>query len=361
MYNEDGHRQTQIRVWSAAELFCRTLAIECLGIAVMSALKIPEVGKPEDERGEENIEKSKNSKKILTFGHPSIHQFFKSKQMFDYDEEMKALEKERRLSIQRMKQLEWRARRETMEMHRWVESVLVQDVVTPVVREGSIKVLEVAMILTEEIVGEAWIMLSMLRLEKDKQKQRRLNKAGQLQEEALKNRKKEQRLQRAKMLSLESRLGVMEVTPAAEMTGRKRKREWFHVEVEEKKVRREIHPCCTWERLGQWEEDTIKSSMSQAKPHTTLSTQEDGLAGQVVDDSQVLGTGRKKEKDIERIKLKPKSGVNRNAEKVKKWVKLPSGLFGWRTVWKSKIKCKDISEKAASSTSDSNVQNESEN
>ena len=197
--------------------------------------------------------------------------------MFDYDEEMKALEKERRLSIQRMKQLEWRARRETMEMHRWVESVLVQDVVTPVVREGSIKVLEVAMILTEEIVGEAWIMLSMLRLEKDKQKQRRLNKAGQLQEEALKNRKKEQRLQRAKMLSLESRLGVMEVTPAAEMTGRKRKREWFHVEVEEKKVRREIHPCCTWERLGQWEEDTIKSSMSQAKPHTTLSTQEDGL------------------------------------------------------------------------------------
>ena len=73
MYNEDGHRQTQIRVWSAAELFCRTLAIECLGIAVMSALKIPEVGKPEDERGEENIEKSKNSKKILTFGHPKAN------------------------------------------------------------------------------------------------------------------------------------------------------------------------------------------------------------------------------------------------------------------------------------------------
>ena len=146
------------------------------------------------------------------------------------------------------------------------------------------------------------------------------------------------------MLSLESRLGVMEVTPAAEMTGRKRKREWFHVEVEEKKVRREIHPCCTWERLGELEEDTIKSSMSQAKPHTTLSTQEDGLAGLVVDDSQVLGTGRKKEKDIERIKLKPKSGVNRNAEKVKKWVKLPSGLSGGEQFRKVKLNVK-ISQK----------------
>ena len=105
MYNEDGHRQTQIRVWSAAELFCRTLEIECLGIAVMSAQNIPEGRKPEDETGaelenvpqgwkrqessgvtetiskggkraefgEENIEKSKNSKKILTFGHPKAN------------------------------------------------------------------------------------------------------------------------------------------------------------------------------------------------------------------------------------------------------------------------------------------------
>ena len=68
-----------------------------------------------------------------------------------------------------------------MDMHRWVESV---------VREGSIKVLEVAITMTEVIAGEAWIMLNMKRLEKDKQEQRRLHMAAQLQEEALKNRNK---------------------------------------------------------------------------------------------------------------------------------------------------------------------------
>ena len=85
----------------------------------------------------QNEKEKHNSNYKFKFSKNTITNYFTKKSIFNFENEMKALEKERRLEIQRRKKLEWKSKRETYEWKKAVKVMLLEMLLDNVVDQGN--------------------------------------------------------------------------------------------------------------------------------------------------------------------------------------------------------------------------------
>ena len=209
----------------------------------------------------------------LCFGHPPIHTYFSSKTIFDFDQEIKRLEREQRLEVRRRKELAWLTKREHWSRRKWILEIIEEKIIDPARAEGHEKVKRICEEIVDIGVDEMWKTLTARNILRAEKRMQRLRMAAKQKKDLMEELDRKKRLRRAEMLSLEHRLKGLQVTTEVVTTGecRKRKKDWFHVESKDKalkmveddnEARRLLPHCCTWGRLGVGDqEDVLKGSL----------------------------------------------------------------------------------------------------
>ena len=331
------YTQTSIRVWSELEVMARKIITSCLAQAQAEAEKrkaesvailegeasiwleseeameefaiIPVGWKPEEQMNlpEPNHEKkadsapdgwkqiapkpAKNTKMKFTFNQTKIHQFFKSRELIDFDKEIKKLEKEMLLEKKKMKEKEWLERKR--EEKRKQANIWAGEIV-------------------ERVTSEAWVIL--------------LNNEEKI---------RASRLELAGWKSVIARVQNWTLADSNhdEETGQTRKRRMdnLHMDSPSKKLRgkqAEIsnHQATTLHQV-------VKVHSCTGKHAST------GVGGKISSLNQPTLPSEKRtvqpKIDLSETKLAPKSAPKSKKlqlqVKKRKWVKKKNGLFGWVT------------------------------
>ena len=77
----------------------------------------------------------------LSFGHPQIPKILRSKAIYEYDKEIKGLEKDMRLQMQRKKELAWKGKIEHLSRRKWITKMLEEGAKGPATGEGYARVM----------------------------------------------------------------------------------------------------------------------------------------------------------------------------------------------------------------------------
>ena len=149
----EGCKQATIRVWSAREVFARDIMKNCFDTAwdqIMDRIPESESISESEKSKVDNEERTKDycsdddipagwlteecwskegqtvndTTSKLCFGHPKIHTFFSKKAIFDYDIEIRELEKDQRLQLQKRKELVWKDNRYHWTRRKWVAKMI---------------------------------------------------------------------------------------------------------------------------------------------------------------------------------------------------------------------------------------------
>ena len=215
-----GKHQTTLRVWTANELMARDIVLSCLKLVTIDDnlqegwSESAQCGGTESKlllgnkndcssRQEKTLSNGavpsgpkcpKGGKAMVKFGLDSVTKYFKRKEVFEFDIEMAALKKEKRLEIKKKKELPWRKKIEEYNVRKMAKDWILEIVVPEVMMVGSMTMLDRSKKVVDLVVEDSWTSIMARKELRERLKTDRLRRVVVKKKEALEKIQRKERL-----------------------------------------------------------------------------------------------------------------------------------------------------------------------